>query len=112
LPSTLDFTEPYNSIDSQIGSIKNLVDHTRPDLLASAGILGNHVRNPSNRHIKILTHVNRYIKSVLNLEMSFSGQAELDLSGYPVAVIQLLTDCMTVSQDLLITSMNARQLSQ
>jgi hypothetical protein len=60
LPSTLDFTEPNkidnnNPVDSQIGSIRYLADHTRPDLLASAGILGSHVRNPSNRHIKGLS---------------------------------------------------------
>jgi hypothetical protein len=71
------------------------------NLLASAGILGSHVRNPSNGHIKGLNHVNRYIKGTPNLGISFNGQAELDLFGCSDAAFNRLHDS---SQDLLIVS--------
>jgi hypothetical protein len=54
LPTKIDFYEPNNRpIDHAIGKIRYLGDHTRPDMLAGAGILGSHVSNLSDKHIQL-----------------------------------------------------------
>jgi hypothetical protein len=92
LPSTIDYNEPNKSsqnrpIDHEIGKIRYLADHTRPDMLAGAGILGSHVSNPSDTHVKGLLHFNKYIKGTPHLGLTYSGSPnkedyEINLLGF------------------------------
>jgi hypothetical protein len=52
----------YNTINSEIGRICYLADHTRPDILAAAGILGSHADYPHENHLKRLRYLSRYLK--------------------------------------------------
>jgi hypothetical protein len=40
------------AIHKEIGQFRYLVDHTRPDLLASVGIMGSGTANPNDEHVK------------------------------------------------------------
>jgi hypothetical protein len=83
LPSTIDFNESNKSnqnkpIDHKIDKIRYLADHTRPDMLTGAGILGSHVSNPSDKHIKGLQHFNKYVKETPHLGLTYCGSSKKD----------------------------------
>jgi hypothetical protein len=90
LPSTIEFNEPNKSnqnrpIDHEIGKIRYLADHTRPD--HRAGILGSQVSNPSDNHIKGLLYFNKYIKRTPHLGLTYSSSHnkedyEINLLGF------------------------------
>jgi hypothetical protein len=58
IPSTINYhaktnDEKQNStINSEVGRLRYIDDHTRPDILAAAGILGSNVNKPHDKSPK------------------------------------------------------------
>jgi hypothetical protein len=83
IPSTLDYNIKNDEsvgnqpIDSQIGTIRFIADHTRPDILASARILGSHMANPHNIHKKVLRHLSCFLKGAREVGLTLGGNQEM-----------------------------------
>jgi hypothetical protein len=76
-----------------------MADHTRPDLLAGAGILGSHVNNPRDKHIKGLHYFNKYIKetpysSLFYIESSKKEYYKINLLGR-CSLVYCFRECIT-----------------
>jgi hypothetical protein len=81
---------------SEIRRIRYLADHTRPDILAAAGILGSHVENPHKNRLKGLRYLSRYLKGTLTLGLTLVGQREV--------ILFIFSDAYKASYDRLIYS--------
>jgi hypothetical protein len=88
MPSSIDYNVKNDkdivnkTINSEIGRIRYLADHTRPDILAAAGILGSHVENPHDNHLKGLRYLSRYLKGTPTVGLTLGGKKEIILFGF------------------------------
>jgi hypothetical protein len=86
--STLDYNIKNDerignqSIDSQIGTIRFIAHHTRPDILAATGILGSHVANPHDVHKKALRHLSCFLKGTPEVGLTVGGDQEILAFGF------------------------------
>ena len=70
-------------IQKEVGSIRYLGDRTRPDLLASLGMLGSAAADPSTAHIKGVHNLGQYLKGTTDYAITLGGSdPEVKLFGY------------------------------
>jgi hypothetical protein len=80
MPSSIDYNVKNDNdivnktINCQIGRIRYLAD-----ILAAAGILGSHVDNPHDNHLKGLRYLSRYLKGTPTLGLTLGGKKEIIL---------------------------------
>jgi hypothetical protein len=80
------------NIQKQVGQLRWLADHTRPDILYATSALGSKATNPHENHLKGVSHIMNYLHSTrsqtLNLggsDMSVTLLAMTDASYIPYA---------------------------
>jgi hypothetical protein len=61
------------TINSEVGRLRYIVNHTRPDIFASAGIL-RPVNNPHDNHLKALRHLSRYLNGEPDVGLTLGGE--------------------------------------
>jgi len=65
-----------------IGSLLYAATMTRPDISTAVSILCRHMQHFDNTHWIALKHLLRYIKGTLHYKITYTGDADLPLTGY------------------------------
>jgi hypothetical protein len=82
-------------IHEEIGQFRYLVDHTRPDLLASVSIMGSGTANPHDEHVKDVRTFAEYIAISHDIGLTLGGEPEVDLFGFSDATYLTKGDSLT-----------------
>jgi hypothetical protein len=76
-------TEIEKSIQPEVGQLRYLADHTKPDILTAVGLLGQVAAQPHQTHHKGIKHLARYLKGSRDIPLILGGtDQEIDLFGY------------------------------
>jgi len=76
-------TEIEKSIQPEVGQLRYLADHTKPDILTAVGLLGQVAAQPQQTHHKGIKHLARYLKGSRDIPLILGGtDQEIDLFGY------------------------------
>ena len=75
--------EVEKSIQPEVGQLRYLADHTKPDILAAVGLLGQVAAQPHQTHHKGIKHLARYLKGSREIPLILGGNdPEVELFGY------------------------------
>jgi hypothetical protein len=69
----------YQPTHEEVGPFWYLIDHTKPDLLASVSIMGSGTANPHDEHINGVRTFAEYIATSHDVGLTFGGEPEADL---------------------------------
>ena len=76
-------TEIEKSIQPEVGQLRYLADHTKPDILTAVGLLGQVAAQPHQMHHKGIKHLARYLKGSRDIPLILGGTDEdINLFGY------------------------------
>ena len=67
LPSTVNLSklekgDGVETLFEDMGSLRYLNDHTRPDFMTATTMMSSHMLNPGEKHIKLTEHIKQYLK--------------------------------------------------
>jgi hypothetical protein len=65
--------EVEKSIQPENGQLRYLADHTKPDILAAVGLLGQVAAQPHQTHRKGIKHLARYLKGSREIPLILGG---------------------------------------
>jgi len=71
-----------NPIYKDVGKFRYASDHTRPDTLYSAGLLGSAASNPHPNHIAGLKHFQGYLQNTKGRGLVLGGDTKINLFGF------------------------------
>lgn len=83
-------------INSFIGSLRFLVDRTRPDLLYPLAILSRYIKNPNDYVMQECNRLLRYILFTKSYHITLGGDNELELYGMSDASYVQSGDCRSM----------------
>jgi hypothetical protein len=77
-------TEIEKSIQPEVGQLRYLAEHTKPEILtAVGGLLGQEAAQPHQMHHKGFKHLARYLKESRDIPLILGGTDEdINLFGY------------------------------
>ena len=75
-------SEQRSQYQSIIGSLLYLTLGTRPDIAYAVILMSQFMTNPSEEHIKKALYIVKYVKSSLNMKITYDGRSKEGLLAY------------------------------